>query len=165
MELLCNRGADLNGRGAGSLCPLLAAIRKGKEQSVRRLLQNGADAYRAETAGRMALHLATESEHSSMVHLLLAYFQTDITEPCDEVNFTPNNGQTALHIAAKLGHFEMERILIEAGADVNAKEGVSRTPLYLAKKHNKKDMQGLLLKNGARVNSRLPDVTVVLHDR
>jgi RNA polymerase sigma factor (sigma-70 family) len=86
-------------------------------------------------------------------------------------------GLTALHLAAQFGQLELARILLERGADVNAKSALSHhlTPLHLAVWRGKivqnptqplpelagysvnrllPDMPRLLLEHGASVNAR-----------
>jgi hypothetical protein len=48
------------------------------------------------------------------------------------VNVKNNGGETALHAAAVLGHREMVRELIKAGADAGIKNGEGYTPADLA---------------------------------
>ena len=37
----------------------------------------------------------------------------------------PQDGATPLHVVALLGHLKVARLLLEAGADINAKDTVS----------------------------------------
>lgn len=47
-------------------------------------------------------------------------------------NDCDNSGYTALHYAARSGHFEACHLLIRAGANVNAKTNGGATPLHRA---------------------------------
>ena len=60
-------------------------------------------------------------------------------------------GNTALILACQQGHIDLARLLIEAGADVNAttKSRVS-APLDFARRFAYKDLEALLLEHGAR---------------
>jgi len=64
------------------------------------------------------------------------------------------NGNTPLHDAANNGHAEIVLLLIEAGADVNARCLDGWTPLIRACNSSHNRIAKLLLKNGADVNSR-----------
>jgi ankyrin repeat protein len=44
--------------------------------------------------------------------------------------FSPQNGDTALHIASKNGHPEVVKLLVQSHADVNIKDRVSTESLY-----------------------------------
>ena len=43
-----------------------------------------------------------------------------------------STGETALHLAARYGRTEMARILMDHGANVNARDNAGRTPLHAA---------------------------------
>lgn len=45
--------------------------------------------------------------------------------------------QTALHYAAKQGNTEIVKILLEKGAEIEAKDFISRTPNFLACEYGK----------------------------
>ena len=47
----------------------------------------------------------------------------------DQISGTP------LHLVAILGHKEVAELLVDAGADVNAKDGGGWTPLHFAARH------------------------------
>lgn len=59
---------------------------------------------------------------------------------------------TPLHRAAGHGFIKIARILIEAGADVNAKDDQGRIPLHNAAQFGHIDMIGLLAEMGSMVN-------------
>ncbi|MFP4374136.1 MAG: ankyrin repeat domain-containing protein [Spirochaetaceae bacterium] len=60
--------------------------------------------------------------------------------------------RTPLHWAARQGHVEVVRTLIDNGADVNASDVFGRTPLHLAVSHP--EVVELLLDAGAGVDAR-----------
>ena len=55
-----------------------------------------------------------------------------------------------MHAVAEDGTLEMVQILVEAGADVNAKNRDGKTPLDLAHKNKHRDVEKLLRKHGAK---------------
>lgn len=78
-----------------------------------------------------------------------------------DVNIRDANGYTALMYAAKNGKIAVARMLLNAGADVNAKEtpalSTGVTPVLLAAQHGKKRMVKLLADNKADVNYALSE--------
>ncbi len=61
---------------------------------------------------------------------------------------------TPLHEAAAMGHLEVARLLLERGADVNAKNKHGFTPLHFAAGIGHTDVAKLLLEHGADVNAK-----------
>ena len=61
---------------------------------------------------------------------------------------------TPLQCAARTGNLEMARLLINAGAEVNAKGNPGRTPLSFAVLSGRLDMIRFLIEKGAEVNTR-----------
>ncbi|WP_341814119.1 MULTISPECIES: ankyrin repeat domain-containing protein [unclassified Wolbachia] len=59
---------------------------------------------------------------------------------------------TLLHVAAKHGHTNIIKILIESGADVDGKH--SHTPLHAAAESNQLEAARILIKNGANVHTK-----------
>ncbi len=80
-------------------------------------------------------------------------------------SFTPLVGASLLHVAVEYGNLEAARVLIESGADVNARAAVDEngfnghTPLFHAVNQNPRqttDMLRLLLAAGAKTDVWLP---------
>jgi ankyrin repeat protein len=59
---------------------------------------------------------------------------------------------TALHAASAAGHVEVVRLLLECGADVDARGDMDRSPLQLATFHGHLDVVQCLLDRGADAN-------------
>ena len=64
-------------------------------------------------------------------------------------------GLTALHQAAFHGHTAIARLLIGAGADVNAANRRGEAPLHSTVYWGHREIAGLLIANGAAVNAKL----------
>ena len=114
---------------------LLAAAGKGDTEKVKTLLSEGADVKTKDSDGKTALMIASEKGHSETVKVL------------DEKIVL------SLLAAATEGKGEEVKELLEAGADVNAKDIWGNTALMGATKEGHEDIVQLLLDRGADVNS------------
>jgi ankyrin repeat protein len=63
-------------------------------------------------------------------------------------------GGTPLHWAAWYGHVEIARLLLQNGAEVNAKERNGWTPLHWAAYRGHFDILHLLVENGADLEAK-----------
>lgn len=69
-------------------------------------------------------------------------------------------GATLLHVAAEYGFFDATRLLLDRGADVNARadidasSGGGQTPIFHALTHNKPEIVQLLIDRGADLSTR-----------
>jgi hypothetical protein len=66
------------------------------------------------------------------------------------INQRNKGGATSLHIACREGNFEIVKILIENGANVNIVDNEGWSPLMRASLAGKEDIVEILLKNGAK---------------
>src|SRR5262249_47289444 len=65
--------------------------------------------------------------------------------------------QTPLHLAASFGEIRTARVLIEAGADVNAAGPMDQTPLHNAASRGHVAVVELLLEHKADVNAKMKE--------
>ncbi len=126
-------------RGARGQSLLHDAALYGLPEAVRALLQRGADPNAAELGGHAPLYRAKSGE---VARELIA------AGAALEAKSGPTQG-TALHQAARHGHVSVVLALLEAGADVGARDRKGETPLRRAKNCKKPEVVELLLRFGA----------------
>jgi uncharacterized protein len=193
---------DVNRRGVDGSTPLQWAVYNGDAAEVRRLLRAGADVTLANRYGATPMSLAAEVANTDILKLLLEVgANADSPNPEGQtallaVARTGNvaaaqlllahgatvdarekwGGQTALMWASARRHPEMMQLLIDKGADVNARsidrdyqrhvtaEGRPKsldsgglTPLLYAARENCTACVGVLLKNHADIDLPDPD--------
>jgi ankyrin repeat protein len=113
-------------------------------EAVRELLKNPID-WKAESKHPWwpPLNAAVIKGNLEIVKLLLE-------NACPLENVNKKDKMTALHFAASGKHVEIAKLLIEKGANVNAKDGFGNGPLFRA--GNCEEIGVLLMKNGADPN-------------
>jgi ankyrin repeat protein len=142
--VLIERGADV-ALGAHGRTPISAAARGGDRRIFLALVERGALAKPGDAA--LALQNASRTGRVDLVELLL-----ERGVPAD-ASF--GVGWTALMLAALEGEPDTARVLIEAGADVNARATDGRTPLAMARQadpapRRRAEVLALLEASGAR---------------
>jgi uncharacterized protein len=103
---------------------------------------------------------AQERFFQSMLNSDLAGVKAIIKQRPKILFETNKNGFTILHLAATEDEIEIQTILIQAGANVNAKNKYGATPLHMA---SHPEFAELLLRNCADVNSLAADADTPLH--
>src|SRR5216683_1906996 len=128
--------------------PLIWAVELGRTETVRALLEKGADVNAARKDGVTALMIAASAGDRATVRYLL--------EKGAKVN--PNDvdriGQTALMVAAVRGHTDTVCVLAQSGIDVNAKDKDGLTALMYAADLGHTDTVRALLERGADTAAR-----------
>ena len=156
VQLLAERGADVNARNKALETPLHLASRRQRPKSVRMLLDHGTNVNTENTQGRTPLHLGLESSYISNEGTAVTQL---LVEHGADVNIPDKDYITPLHLASHRQHLESVQVLIDHGADVNAEDSQGRTPLHqvLASSYLSEDgvnVVRLLVERGANVNAR-----------
>ena len=131
---------------------LTSAARHGDFDSVKFLLQNGADVNAKNSSGDTALSCAVQSSavpDFEIVKLLLAFDA--------KVNTRNDKCETPLLIAAEKNADKVANLLVEHGCDTNVKDFNSYSPLHFAAKNNNGKLTEKLLQYGADPSSRIDE--------
>ena len=163
VQLLVEEGADINARGPSELTALMLAVKDQHDSVTKVLLEKGADTAATDESGWTALHqaahnlgrekaavlllehgaavnatcdfgqsplhIATEQRNDPMIRLLVSKYNADL-ELQDSVSRTP------LHLAiedTRLGRSAVVTLLLELGADINAKNDKDQDALAAAR--------------------------------
>ena len=175
IDRLLKAGADANAPlSAGGDTALMMAARTGKTDAIRVLVEAGGNVNAKETwGGTTALMWAVSEGHADAARMLIGA-GADVNARSNYVAAANGRGfegrtpvanrtdpkaeefasgwLTPLTLAAREGDVEMARILVSAGADVNAAAGDGKTALALAIFNGNYDVASFLVDNKADVN-------------
>uniref|UniRef100_A0A8C2WTY9 Uncharacterized protein n=2 Tax=Cyclopterus lumpus TaxID=8103 RepID=A0A8C2WTY9_CYCLU len=126
---------------------------------VEALLRDGADPAALDRNGQTALHLCCEYDQRDCLSFVLSHSQSSM---CLEIrNY---EGLSPLHLTVLRGQKDLARMLLDAGADINAMDIKSgQSPLMHAVESNKADMVNFLIERGCDVNSQSYSGNTALH--
>ena len=189
-RLLIEKGANVDEDGdRDSMTPLEYAAKYGKLEIARLLIEKGANIDALNTFGKNALHYAAEYGKLEIAWLLIEK-GADVTikdedgklfwEYVKEEDFRKEMkalyelrrlgggakdslGRTPLHKAAENDYLKTARLLIAAGAEIDAKDNKGWTPLLTAAFFEKSKVAKLLIEKGADVNAKNRNGMTVLH--
>lgn len=150
-------GADVNeGAGYWHTTPLMQAARSGDADTVRLLLDAGADVNKRNAGGMTALSWATCANHPEIVQMLLAagaMVNVPTTRCGAAVDSYCRTGCTELHIAALHGSTDCIPLLLAAGSDIEAQDMFGRTPFILAPLSMNTSTVQALIDRGANIHA------------
>ena len=145
VKLLLQFGADVEAEDVQGNTPLTEAVSRQYEDVVRVLVMAGAGLENQEELISNELICAADFGYATIVRMLL--------RAGANVNIRAKGcGSTPAHEAARDQNRDVLRILIEAGADTEARDSYSMTPLHYAAWHGENSTVQLLIKAGANIN-------------
>ena len=110
------------------------------------------------------LHISADKGNLEITKMLIELLITK--EKKNNISAKDNIEQTPLHIAASKytpHHYEIARLLIKNGADINAIDSIGETPIFWAVKANNIEMVKLLIENGSDVDHKNNTNNSILH--
>jgi hypothetical protein len=119
VQVLVNKGADVDCVGNGGWTPIIMASAQGYENIARLLLEKGASPNSANHLGRTGLHFSSRYGNQAMAKLLLNFGA--------DVNLPDVHGNTPLIMAAQFGHNQLVTLLLDNNADGLTKNNKGRT--------------------------------------
>jgi len=174
IKLLIASGANVNAYNDYGDTALIYAVRANKIESVKVLLDAGANPNLSNKGGVSAVTIAANNGYKEISQLfvksgkvedtlLTASLRGDVKAVKEfikkgaNVNEKDNNGFTILMLTARQNNPEIIKLLLDAGADMNAVSGEATfdgkyTALALAAGNNQVENIKLLLAAGAKVN-------------
>lgn len=151
LELLRNRGFDLNQKNQGGLTPLAVALGHSDVNTGDVLFQLGAD-LNAQNEDDIAkgtlLHMAAKGEDFTVLDFLLQHNARLEAKNLD--------GQTPLNLASSEGSSNIVKYLLDAGANTEEIDIDGFTPLLSSARRGHAAVAGLLVKGGANFKARDP---------
>lgn len=161
---LLDAGADANGATTEGETPLMTVARTGNVEAAKVLLAHGADVNSKEQWRQQTpLMWAVAESHPEMAQELIAHgadvnarqvtwnWERQVTKEPRE-KWMPLGGLTPLLFAARQGCVECSRVLLKAGAEINATNPNGFSPILLAIINSHYDVAAFLLDQGADAN-------------
>ncbi|XP_003424352.1 ankyrin-3-like [Nasonia vitripennis] len=159
IQAFLERGADVNIANRSRLPPLHLAVGCNQaEKLVKLLLQYGAD---VTAKGAKSFNLLHQLAIASREHVDLAKFLigqgVSVFDIDDEYQCQP------IHLAAFQGKYDLVKLFLDLGVDVNVTAAEGIFPLWLAAESNATDVLIILLQNRADYEKKTANGRTALH--
>ena len=154
VKILIDAGADIEGKHSGC-SPLQSACDSGVLANVKLLVEAGADVRAIHSEGTTCLMRASHDGQTDIVRYLASL-------PAVDLNRHGLDNYTSLHFAVKEKHADVVQVLIDAGADIQAKDCDGRSPLHVACGSGPLAIVKMLIEAGADIRATDSDRTTCL---
>lgn len=165
-KLLINEDINLNEQDHSGNTALMIAAKKSNFEIVKLLVDKGANPYTGKQSGALKLCISAILNDSERAKNLLLYYGINVDSLLEE-NYEEDI--TPIMIAAKSNNYDVAKVLIENGADLNRKRDISydidtsesdieeaedttRSILAYAIENNNLELAKLLIDNGAKLD-------------
>ena len=156
-ELLIESGADVNVKDKFNKSPLDYAVENEYNRLATLLIVKGADISPTPDAVKeniittiKPIHVVARNGKLSSLKMLLDKYPR-------QVNVKDEYGRIPLYWAARAGHMDIVKLLIEKGSNVNAKADEGWTPLHTTAYNGKDEAAEYLIQKGAVIDIRNED--------
>ena len=154
LRRLLKENVDVQAEIAGTF-PIHTAVRHGRVDCLKILLEHGANVNSADSLGCTPLHWAALRRKPLLMSILLehgAIVNLDESEAFQPQLLAPDPGWSPIHVSVEGYGYETVQILLQRGAK-QIRKWDSRTPLHTAIKLQRDDLVPLLVENGADLNA------------
>jgi uncharacterized protein len=154
VNALVTQGIKPNARGQEGLTPLMYAMSGKTRKGFQRLLELGGDPNLQTERGESAVSFAAHRQESESLKLVLAHGGNPNLRSRPDARYTDDSTPTPIFHAIRGRNSENARILIKAGADLNARNSYGLTPLAEAAVLRAFDVMYVLLEAGADLRAK-----------
>lgn len=143
--------------GEGAAVDLFLATYLGDTAQIQEFIAGGVDVNAKGPNGWPPLHYAVIGNQAEAARLLIAA-GAEVNGLIDDPDrWNGYRRMTVLHCAVSLGHSALVALLLDSGADVEARDGYGTTPLCLAVGRGRSELVKLLIAKGANPNAASED--------
>jgi ankyrin repeat protein len=141
-----------NGEKHWEAPPLHIAVKYGRKDTIKYLLDQNADVNQQDNYGQTPLAIAVDHPHTykegqtDIINLLMEYSPKKADEALNQVIF-PSEGNTLLHLYAKYGKSDLTSqitTLLKHGASQDIPNAEGALPIHLATEHNLAHLKAFL---------------------
>lgn len=154
--LAANKEVDFNAKDVNGESPLFYATKSGDIEIQRFMISKGADLSIKDVHGKTLLHVAAENGNVNSLRQFLMQKRRLVNEK-------NNTLDTPVHVAAKFGHLECLKALVNDDANLAAKNDNEDTCLMLAVQHDHFECLKFLTEKGASLGAQNKAKESLLH--